>query len=147
MLTTSYNPDNENCKHLYLTALILHSETTMNHHSWLFDKYSPNGNWSPLNDSLKNKAHLVLKRKWAYIFIIVMSCYLHTPITHAHHAASWYSTTKSPPAINNVWSLIAYLMCMIFFMCIYVFNCYVYVIPLVTLSFVANVSVFKNNVK
>ncbi len=29
----------------------------------------------------------------------------------------------------------------------YVFNCYVYVIPLVTLSFVANVSVFKTNVK
>ncbi len=29
----------------------------------------------------------------------------------------------------------------------FMFNCYVYVIPLVTLSFVANVSVFKTNVK
>ncbi len=34
------------------------------------------------------------------------------------------------------------------FVCVfYVFNCYVYVIPLVTLSFVANVSVHKTNVK
>ncbi len=37
---------------------------------------------------------------------------------------------------------------MLNFLCVfYVFNCYVHVIPLVTLSFVANVSVFKTNVK